>query len=126
MTSPRGSRALRALLAGGVAAALGVAGLGATTAQATQPKSFDLTVLGTSDTHGNVLNWDYYRDAVFNDGTPTRATNVVGLATIATMVSDIRHEVGRQPHPRPGRRRHHPGHAAGDLLRQAGADHRDR
>jgi 2',3'-cyclic-nucleotide 2'-phosphodiesterase/3'-nucleotidase len=95
MTSPRGSRALRVLLAAGVAAALGIAGLGATNAQATQPKTFDLTVLGTSDTHGNVLDWDYYRDAVFNDGTATRPTNVVGLATIATMVSDIRHEVGR-------------------------------
>jgi len=24
--------------------------------------TFRLTVLGTTDTHGNVLNWDYYKD----------------------------------------------------------------
>src|SRR5689334_8119736 len=29
---------------------------------------YRLTVMGTTDTHGNVLNWDYFKDAVYDDG----------------------------------------------------------
>ena len=36
--------------------------------------TFRLTVLGTSDIHGNVLNWDYFKDAEYTDG----AANDVG------------------------------------------------
>jgi 2',3'-cyclic-nucleotide 2'-phosphodiesterase/3'-nucleotidase len=49
-------------------------------------KTWDLTLLGTSDTHGNVYNWDYYRDAEYDDG----AHNDVGLAKVATVVNTIR------------------------------------
>lgn len=57
-----------------------------------EPKTYDLTVLGTSDTHGNVYNWDYYKDAEYDDG----AHNDVGLAKLATLVNQIRAErVGR-------------------------------
>jgi len=48
----------------------------------------DLTVLGTSDTHGSVYNWDYYRDAEYADG----AGNHVGLAKVATLVDRVRAE----------------------------------
>ncbi|MEU4483186.1 5'-nucleotidase C-terminal domain-containing protein [Micromonospora sp. NPDC023966] len=51
-------------------------------------KTWDLTVLGTSDTHGNVYNWDYYRDAEFDDS----KHNDVGVAKLATLVNQIRAE----------------------------------
>jgi 2',3'-cyclic-nucleotide 2'-phosphodiesterase/3'-nucleotidase len=52
------------------------------------PKTWDLTLLGTSDTHGNVYNWDYYRDAEYDD-TPH---NDVGVAKLATLVNQVRRE----------------------------------
>ena len=51
-------------------------------------KTYDLTVLGTSDTHGNVYNWDYYRDAEYDDS----AHNDVGVAKLATLINQIRAE----------------------------------
>jgi 2',3'-cyclic-nucleotide 2'-phosphodiesterase/3'-nucleotidase len=52
--------------------------------------SFRLTVLGTSDTHGNVLNWDYFKDTEYTDG----AANDVGLAKISTLITAMREERG--------------------------------
>ena len=52
--------------------------------------TFRLTVLGTSDTHGNVLNWDYFKDTEYTDG----AANDVGLAKISTLVTAMRQERG--------------------------------
>jgi 2',3'-cyclic-nucleotide 2'-phosphodiesterase / 3'-nucleotidase len=51
-------------------------------------KTYDLTVLGTSDTHGNVYNWDYYRDLEYDDS----AHNDVGVAKLAALVNQIRAE----------------------------------
>jgi 2',3'-cyclic-nucleotide 2'-phosphodiesterase/3'-nucleotidase len=51
-------------------------------------RTWDLTVLGTSDTHGHVHNWDYYRDAEYDDS----AHNDVGVAKVATLVNRIRAE----------------------------------
>jgi 2',3'-cyclic-nucleotide 2'-phosphodiesterase/3'-nucleotidase len=53
-----------------------------------RPKTWDLTLLGTSDTHGNVYNWDYYRDAEYDDS----AHNDVGVAKLATLVNQVRRE----------------------------------
>ncbi|GIJ44946.1 multifunctional 2',3'-cyclic-nucleotide 2'-phosphodiesterase/5'-nucleotidase/3'-nucleotidase [Virgisporangium aliadipatigenens] len=47
-----------------------------------------LTVLGTTDLHGNVFNWDYYRDAEYDDG----AHDDVGLAKVASVVGAVRAE----------------------------------
>jgi 2',3'-cyclic-nucleotide 2'-phosphodiesterase / 3'-nucleotidase len=55
---------------------------------AARPRTFSLTVLGTSDTHGNVYNWDYYRDAEYDDS----AHNDVGVAKLATLINQIRDE----------------------------------
>ncbi|WP_406831557.1 5'-nucleotidase C-terminal domain-containing protein [Pedococcus sp. KACC 23699] len=52
--------------------------------------TYRLTVLGTTDTHGNVLNWDYFKDAVYDDS----AHNDIGLAKIATLVKLMREERG--------------------------------
>ena len=52
------------------------------------PKTYDLTVLGTSDTHGNVYNWDYYLDREYDDS----RHNDVGVAKLATLVNQVRDE----------------------------------
>src|SRR5688500_2821589 len=52
------------------------------------PRTYRLTVLGTSDTHGNVYNWDYYKDAEYDDS----AHNDVGVAKLAALVNKLRAE----------------------------------
>ncbi|MGW6914109.1 bifunctional metallophosphatase/5'-nucleotidase [Kitasatospora sp. NPDC054939] len=48
------------------------------------------TVMGTTDLHGRVLNWDYFTDAVYAD----KAHNEVGLAKISTLAKQVREEKG--------------------------------
>ncbi|WP_329212151.1 5'-nucleotidase C-terminal domain-containing protein [Streptomyces sp. NBC_00683] len=54
-------------------------------------KRYSFTVMGTTDLHGNVFNWDYFTDKEFDD----KAHNDVGLAKISTLVEQIREERGR-------------------------------
>ncbi|MEU8583489.1 bifunctional metallophosphatase/5'-nucleotidase [Streptomyces abikoensis] len=79
-------------LAGAVGAvpaeAEGLAGDGG----ARRRKRYALTVMGTTDLHGNVFNWDYFTDAEFDD----KAHNDVGLAKISTLVGQVRAEKGRR------------------------------
>ncbi|MFD4137974.1 bifunctional metallophosphatase/5'-nucleotidase [Streptomyces sp. NPDC058572] len=56
------------------------------------PKRYSFTVMGTTDLHGNVFNWDYFTDKEFDD----KAHNDVGLAKISTLVTQIRKEKGRR------------------------------
>ncbi|GGP68690.1 bifunctional metallophosphatase/5'-nucleotidase [Streptomyces abikoensis] len=70
------------------AAAEGLAGDGG----ARRKKRYALTVMGTTDLHGNVFNWDYFTDAEFDD----KAHNDVGLAKISTLVGQVRAEKGRR------------------------------
>ncbi len=89
MTFPSGTsrRHILALAAAAAAAPL----VTAAPAQAnppSKPKTWDLTLLGTSDMHGNVYNWDYYKDAEYDDS----AHNDVGVAKLATLVNQIRAE----------------------------------
>ncbi|MDK1327478.1 5'-nucleotidase C-terminal domain-containing protein [Arthrobacter sp. zg-Y1143] len=51
-----------------------------------------VTVLGTSDLHGNIENWDYFQDAEYDDA----AHNDVGLAKISTLVDSVRADRGRE------------------------------
>ncbi|MBM0227608.1 MULTISPECIES: bifunctional UDP-sugar hydrolase/5'-nucleotidase [Micromonospora] len=89
MTSSSGA-SRRQVLAVAAAAATAplIAGAPAQAAESKGPKTWDLTVLGTSDTHGNVYNWDYYKDAEFDDS----RHNDVGVAKLATLVNQIRAE----------------------------------
>ncbi|MEV4483927.1 bifunctional metallophosphatase/5'-nucleotidase [Micromonospora coxensis] len=89
MTSSSGA-SRRQVLAVAAAAATAplLAGAPARAAEAQGPKTWDLTVLGTSDTHGNVYNWDYYKDAEYDDS----RHNDVGVAKLATLVNQIRAE----------------------------------
>lgn len=92
MNNPSGT-SRRAVLAAAAAAAAAPFVAGGEAGAAPEhrpgsPKTWDLTLLGTSDTHGNVYNWDYYKDAEYDDS----AHNDVGLAKVATLVNQIRAE----------------------------------
>ncbi|MFF9020771.1 bifunctional metallophosphatase/5'-nucleotidase [Streptomyces eurythermus] len=55
-------------------------------------KRYSLTVMGTTDLHGHVFNWDYFKDAEYSD----KAGNAMGLARVATLVNQVRKEKGRR------------------------------
>ncbi|WP_371529743.1 5'-nucleotidase C-terminal domain-containing protein [Streptomyces sp. NBC_01283] len=78
-------------LAGGVAAAPSVSAQ-ASGKPARRKKRYSFTVMGTTDLHGNVFNWDYFTDKEFDD----KDHNDVGLAKISTLVNEIREERGRR------------------------------
>lgn len=74
-------------IAGGAAAPAEAHGRG----HGRPPKRYSFTVMGTTDLHGNVFNWDYFTDKEFDD----KAHNDVGLAKISTLVDQVRREKGR-------------------------------
>ena len=52
-----------------------------------------LTVLGTTDLHGNVFNWDYFKNKEYDD----TAHNDIGLAKVATLVKAVRKKRRGEP-----------------------------
>ncbi|MGW2161198.1 bifunctional metallophosphatase/5'-nucleotidase [Nonomuraea sp. NPDC001699] len=72
------------------AAALTALALGALPAHASGDKSVTVTVMGTSDIHSNVLNWDYFKDAAYSD----KQGNTIGLAQVSSLVNKVRAERG--------------------------------
>ncbi|RQX08947.1 bifunctional metallophosphatase/5'-nucleotidase [Micromonospora ureilytica] len=89
MTSPSGPSRRQVLVAAAAAATTPlIAAAPAQAAGAARPRTWDLTLLGTSDTHGNVYNWDYYRDAEYDDS----KQNDIGVAKLATLINQIRRE----------------------------------
>ncbi|MEU2419937.1 5'-nucleotidase C-terminal domain-containing protein [Streptomyces sp. NPDC007851] len=78
-------------------AGVAVAGAAAAPAQASarpdrRPKRYSLTVMGTTDLHGHVFNWDYFKDAEYSD----KAGNAMGLARVSTLVNQVREEKGHR------------------------------
>ncbi|WP_282795274.1 5'-nucleotidase C-terminal domain-containing protein [Streptomyces sp. CC224B] len=89
----------RSFLGSSAAAGAGVALAGpAVTAEAAPggrgagARRYAFTVMGTTDLHGNVFNWDYFTDREFDD----KDHNDVGLAKISTLVNQVREEKGRR------------------------------
>ncbi|MFF9894143.1 bifunctional metallophosphatase/5'-nucleotidase [Streptomyces longispororuber] len=89
----------RSFLGSSAAAGAGVALAGpAVTAEAAPggrgagARRYAFTVMGTTDLHGNVFNWDYFTDKEFDD----KDHNDVGLAKISTLVNQVREEKGRR------------------------------
>ncbi len=92
MSQPTPSR--RTLLTGG--AALAAAGYvaqpalaatgGTDAALAARKKRVRLTVLGTTDLHGNVFNWDYFKDREFDNA----KQDDIGIAKVATLIKGVR------------------------------------
>jgi 2',3'-cyclic-nucleotide 2'-phosphodiesterase/3'-nucleotidase len=61
-------------------------------------KPVRLSVIGTTDLHGNVFNWDYFKNAEYDDN----AHNDIGLAKISTLVDAVRQRIAQDPRaPRP-------------------------
>ncbi len=52
-----------------------------------------LTVLGTTDLHGNVFNWDYFKNAEYDDKTH----NDIGVAKAATLIRAVREQRRGEP-----------------------------
>lgn len=52
-----------------------------------------LTVLGTTDLHGNVYNWDYFKNLEFDN----TAHDDIGIAKAATLIKAARARLRRQP-----------------------------
>ncbi|WP_316739134.1 5'-nucleotidase C-terminal domain-containing protein [Streptomyces sp. MK7] len=84
-------------------AAVAVAGTaGAPAAQAAQapqaagrkperaPRTWSFSILGTTDLHSHVFDWDYYTNAAYSDS----KGNTYGIARIATLVKQLRAQKG--------------------------------
>ena len=56
------------------------------------PDDYHLTVMGTTDLHGSALNWDYFKNAEYDDS----AHNDVGLAKVSTLVNQVRADKGKR------------------------------
>src|SRR6476619_8080452 len=56
-------------------------------------KRVRLTVLGTTDLHGNVFNWDYYKDKEFDNA----AHDDIGIAKVTTLIKGVRHDRRGEP-----------------------------
>ncbi|MGW6791406.1 bifunctional metallophosphatase/5'-nucleotidase [Streptomyces chartreusis] len=78
-------------LAGAVAPTAQAAEAEAMTAKKRE-KRYSLTVMGTTDLHGHVFNWDYFKNADYTDA----KGNAQGLARVSTLVDGIRAERGRR------------------------------
>ena len=87
--APSRRTVLRGAAAAGALAASGYA-TDAYAADGRRDGGYRLTVLGTTDLHGNVLNWDYFKNAEYDDS----AHNDIGLAKVSTLVSAMRGERG--------------------------------
>ena len=68
-----------------------VAGVVAATPAAASGSDVTITVMESSDLHGNALNWDYFKNTEYDDS----AHNDVGLAKVSTLVNQIRADRGR-------------------------------
>ncbi|KRF44406.1 multifunctional 2',3'-cyclic-nucleotide 2'-phosphodiesterase/5'-nucleotidase/3'-nucleotidase [Terrabacter sp. Soil811] len=64
----------------------------AATAPGTNGEVVRLTVLGTTDLHGNVYNWDYFKNAEYTDA----KANDIGVAKASSIIKAIRAEVGAE------------------------------
>jgi 2',3'-cyclic-nucleotide 2'-phosphodiesterase/3'-nucleotidase len=89
----------RTMISGAAATALAAAGYQAAPAYAGQPhgggpgqRTVRLSVLGTTDLHGNVFNWDYFKNAEYDDS----AHNDIGLAKISTLVTAVRTRIAAE------------------------------
>ncbi|WP_051478548.1 5'-nucleotidase C-terminal domain-containing protein [Arthrobacter sp. H5] len=91
----RGHRRAITAIAVSCVAALGVAPA-ATAAPGGTPGPKDqtatITVMGTSDLHGYIENWDYFTNAEYDDA----ASNDVGLAKISSLVKQVRADRGEE------------------------------
>ena len=94
-TFTRGHRRVAAAVTVCCIAALGLAPAASAApggAKAPRDATTTITVMGTSDLHGYVENWDYFTNAEYDDA----AHNDVGLAKVSTLVNQVRADRGEE------------------------------
>lgn len=83
---------MRKTLAGAAVAALALASItGAAGPAAADADTIDLTLLGTTDVHGHIYNWDYFANAEYS-----KDADVLGLTRVSSYVNEVRDEVGEE------------------------------
>lgn len=89
----------RTVIGGAAATALAAAGFQAVPAYAggshgggSNDRTVRLSVMGTTDLHGNVFNWDYFKNAEYDD----TAHNDIGLAKVSTLVKAVRARIAEE------------------------------
>jgi 2',3'-cyclic-nucleotide 2'-phosphodiesterase/3'-nucleotidase len=55
-------------------------------------RTWSFSILGTTDLHSHVFDWDYYKDAAYSDA----KGNSVGVARVATLIRQQREEKGEE------------------------------
>ena len=91
-TTRRQLLALAAVGGAGLATVRSAAPATAASGPGTNGEVVRLTVLGTTDLHGNVYNWDYFKNAEYTDS----KSNDIGVAKASSIIKTIRAEVGAE------------------------------
>ncbi|MFF4356441.1 bifunctional metallophosphatase/5'-nucleotidase [Streptomyces sp. NPDC001604] len=81
-----------AVAAAGTVAAAPAQAADRTPEKAKAPKTWTFSILGTTDLHSHVFDWDYYKDAAYSD----KAGNSVGVARVATLIKQQREAKGEE------------------------------
>ncbi|MFR0358475.1 bifunctional metallophosphatase/5'-nucleotidase [Streptomyces sediminimaris] len=86
----------KSAVTGAAVAAAGTVGTGTAEAAGRRhgraPRTWSFSILGTTDLHSHVFDWDYYKDAPYSD----KAGNSVGVARVATLVKQQREAKGEE------------------------------
>ncbi|WP_166971215.1 bifunctional metallophosphatase/5'-nucleotidase [Brevibacterium atlanticum] len=80
--------ALTLIVAGSAAASAAELGDATTTADPQAGDTGELTLLATTDVHGNVLNWDYFANKPYPDG------EELGMSRASTLINGVREDKG--------------------------------
>ncbi|KUN24050.1 bifunctional metallophosphatase/5'-nucleotidase [Streptomyces antibioticus] len=76
----------KSAVTGAAVAVAGAVGTGEAQAAERNPRTWSFSILGTTDLHSHVFDWDYYKDAAYSD----KAGNSVGVARVATLIKQQR------------------------------------
>ncbi|MFE7169014.1 bifunctional metallophosphatase/5'-nucleotidase [Streptomyces sp. NPDC057616] len=86
----------KSAVTGAAVAAAGAVGAGPAEAAGHRPgkapKTWSFSILGTTDLHSHVFDWDYYLDKAYSDS----KGNSVGVARVATLVKQQREAKGEE------------------------------
>ncbi|NUS77277.1 MAG: twin-arginine translocation signal domain-containing protein [Streptomyces sp.] len=76
----------KSAVTGAAVAVAGTLATGEAEAAEHPPRTWSFSVLGTTDLHSHVFDWDYYKDAAYSDA----KGNSVGVARVATLIKQQR------------------------------------
>ena len=76
----------KSAVTGAAVAVAGTLATGEAQAAERQPRTWSFSILGTTDLHSHVFDWDYYKDAAYSDA----KGNSVGVARVATLIKQQR------------------------------------